>query len=708
MRLLKDHFAFLVLGVFSFSTFSQTPNEGIADVLVQSGRLEQKKFDAPASIYTIDADTIRNSGPQVNLSDALVGAPGAVALNRNNYAQDVQISIRGFGARSAFGIRGIRLITDGIPGTIPDGQGQASTVSMTSADRIEILTGPLAQLYGNSAGGVIQTFTREAGDKPVAESQFYVGSYGMARTDWQFSQRTGDVGIVADYSTFAINGYRDNSDTRRQQLNTVVTVDAKPDTRIKLIANIFDMPYAKDPLGLSNISPTYQLNTNPAQAGTNAILNGTQKTVKQEQVGAVIEHKFNTDLRFQARLYTGTRENLQFQASSTAGSSSGTWVGLARQFGGVGFQFQGKQRIGIDKSVDWVAGYEQDSSGEQRQGGVSTSGVKSASALTRNELDIATNRDSFAQANLHLISNWTFTTGVRQSSVQLSSRDDLTNGAASGLATYKATNPVLGATWHVIDTLNIYANQGKGFETPTLSETAYKTGASAPLLTFNPNLLAASSQHIELGSKFVPSNYSRIDVAWFRIKTDAEIVTAQSVAGKTAYTNAGQTLRQGFELAGRQQFNEKWKGQVSATYIRATYENYVNYLGSNYSGNTLPGVPNKEIFTSITWSEKGFQTTKAKQLPGSEVSLDWSGRSVMWANDSNAASSAASGYGIFNARFRRRFEIGPSQLEAYVGINNLTDQKTIGSVIINQSSSQYFEPGLPRNWVVGLLGKLPL
>ena len=140
MRLLKDHFAFLVLGVFSFSTFSQTPNEGIADVLVQSGRLEQKKFDAPASIYTIDADTIRNSGPQVNLSDALVGAPGVVALNRNNYAQDVQISIRGFGARSAFGIRGIRLITDGIPGTIPDGQGQASTVSMTSADRIEILT----------------------------------------------------------------------------------------------------------------------------------------------------------------------------------------------------------------------------------------------------------------------------------------------------------------------------------------------------------------------------------------------------------------------------------------------------------------------------------------------------------------------------------------------------------------------------------------
>jgi len=169
-RNVKSIFQYFVCPLFlidHINAFAQPLSNVVPDVVVQSGRLEQKRFDAPASIYTIDAETIRNSGPQVNLSDALAGAPGVVALNRNNYAQDVQISIRGFGARSAFGIRGIRLITDGIPGTIPDGQGQASTVSMTSADRIEILTGPLAQLYGNSAGGVIQTFTREAGEVHV-------------------------------------------------------------------------------------------------------------------------------------------------------------------------------------------------------------------------------------------------------------------------------------------------------------------------------------------------------------------------------------------------------------------------------------------------------------------------------------------------------------------------------------------------------------
>jgi iron complex outermembrane recepter protein len=188
--------ASLCLGVFpSAALHAQSATTALADVMVQSGRLEQKQFDAPASVFAIDADTIRSSGPQVNISDVLNRAPGVVALNRNNYAQDVQISIRGFGSRAAFGLRGIRLITDGIPASMPDGQGQASTVSMTSTDRVEVLTGPLAQLYGNASGGVIQTFTREAGATPEAQVSLYAGSFGMTRTDWQISQRSGNVGF---------------------------------------------------------------------------------------------------------------------------------------------------------------------------------------------------------------------------------------------------------------------------------------------------------------------------------------------------------------------------------------------------------------------------------------------------------------------------------------------------------------------------------
>ena len=666
-------------------------------ILVQSGRLTQRQFDAPTAIYTIDAETIRNSGPQVNLSDVLARAPGVVALNRNNYAQDVQISVRGFGARSAFGLRGFRLITDGIPATTPDGQGQASTVSLTSAEKIEVLTGPLAQLYGNSAGGVIQVFTREADLTPTAQAQIFKGSYGLERTDWQFSQRAGKVGFVADYSTFDIQGYRNNSQARREQLNSVVTADLSADTRLKLIANVFRMPFAKDPLGLT----AAQFLTNPKQAGNFALVNDSRKTVNQEQAGAVLEHKLDKDSRIQARIYGGNRENLQYQASS---ATAGSWVGLERDFHGLGLQIQGKQNLQGGKAVDWVAGFDQDYAGENRQGGSAAAGQKTGN-VNRKELNESSNRDYFAQANWRVMPDWTFVTGVRQSHVQLKSKDDyLTDGVnGSGSVSYKAANPVMGATWHVSDHLNIYLNQGKGFETPTLSESVYTKSGNAVIGLFNANLIPSRSQHLELGSKWTPSPSTRVDAAAFRIKTDNEIVTSLSVGGRTAFTNASETWREGLELSARHTFNSNWRTQLTATVMNAEYAN-----GTSLAGKSLPGIPQKQLFTSISWAENGFQNTSKKTLQGKTASLDWIARSSLWANDVNDASGAAAGYGLLNARIKQGFEWRQTNFEAYLGVDNLTDKKAVSSVIINQAGRQYFEPLLPRNWVIGISTKLNL
>jgi len=246
-------------------------------------------------------------------------------------------------------------------------------------------------------------------------------------------------------------------------------------------------------------------------------------------------------------------------------------------------------------------------------------------------------------------------------------------------------------------------NQGKGFETPTLSESAYTVNGSSPTALpnaiFNANLLASRSQHLELGTKWTPNFSSRIDAAFFRIKTSNEIVTAQSSGGTTAYTNAAETLRQGFELATRQQFNENWKGMFSTSYVRAIYENYYSpYKSTYYSGNTLPGIPNKQLFSSITWSGKGFEQGSKPKL-GTQATLEWMGRSVMWADDSNSTSSAAAGYSIFNTRVKHRFDIGPSQLEAYLGINNLTDQKQLvrsssTNLVVSTLNQAYLEIGL--------------
>ena len=679
------------------------------EVTVQSGRLAQKQWDAPSSVRVIDGEAIRNAGAQVNLSEALAQAPGVVALNRNNYAQDVQISIRGFGSRSAFGLRGIRLITDGIPATTPDGQGQASTVSLTSAERIEVLTGPLAQLYGNSAGGVIQTWTREAGEQPQLDVSATFGSYGLRRHDVQFSGRTGNVGIVADYSTFEIDGYRKNSAAERKQFNGVLITQLQDDTKLKLVANMFDMPLAQDPLGLK----LSELQPDPRRAGNNAELDRTRKSVQQNQLGAVLDHRFSDSLQMQWRLYTGTRTNLQYQARTAVAGAA--WVGLERDFHGLGAQLKGKAQDLARGPVDWVLGFDLDQSAERRQGGDAVNGEKSGD-LKRNELNKASNNDAYGQVNWHWTdaqghTPYTFTAGVRHSQIQLENRDDLplVDGNGTGSVRYSATSPVLGATWHALDTLNVYANWGKGFETPTLAEAAYTVESNAIKGIFNTNLLASRSQHSEVGLKWTLAPTTRLDASVFRIATENEIVTLKSAGGKTAYKNATRTVREGSELSLQHAWSAQWRSQLSMAWLRAVYDaDFTSGTTPVPSGKRMPGIPDQQLFASMQWADQGF-ASKANPRPlGWSASADWVARSAFWANDLNDADARVAGGGQLNLRVRHRSVWGPVRAELWAGVDNVTDNAMVGSVIVNQAAKQYFEPGLPSNWMTGIKLSVPL
>jgi len=686
------------------------------EVKVQGGRIEQRQFDTPASVQVIDEATIRSTGAQVNLSDTLGRVPGVVSLNRNNYAQDVQISIRGFGARAPFGLRGIRLITDGIPATIPDGQGQATTASLTSASRIEVLTGPLAQLYGNSSGGVIQTFTREAGATPEASTQIFAGTYGLTRTDWQVSGRAGAVGIVADYSNFGIEGYRVNSAAQRKQLNTVMTVDVKEDTKARIILNSFDMPYAKDPLGLT----IDEFNQDASKAGSGAERFLARKAVAQNQLGAVLEHKVNKDLELMARVYTGDRQNMGYQVGTLTNNvwtATGVWTGLNRNFYGTGLQAKGRSSFADGSGMDWVIGMDYDSSKELRRGGTTLNGQQTAASNdTRNELNKAMNRDFFAQLNWHFNEKWTLTTGARNSKVILSSKDNFYTSAAdngSGEVAYKATSPVLGLTFHANDDLNLYANMGNGFETPTLSEVAYdiKTVGTTTSIkeTFNTKLSASKSHHQEAGLKWKPSNSTQLDAALFHIYTDNELTTLFSSGGKTAYQNASKTNRDGLEFSFRQAINPHWRTQVAFTWMTVTYEQkfrtsptsttYVNV------GNALPSIPQRQLFANLTWTQNE-QSTKARSFtPGMELAADLVGRTKIFANDLNTA--AAPGYSMVNIRAQQKYKWGPFNTTTYFGVDNLFERKAIGSVIVNQASSQFYEPAMPLTALVGIQASLP-
>lgn len=674
--------------------------QSLAPVVVSASRAEQRSFDAPAAVMAIDSETIQNAGPQVNLSESLNRVPGLTILNRQNYAQDLQVSIRGFGARSAFGIRGIRLLVDGIPATTPDGQGQGSSISLTSTQRIEVLRGPLAQLYGNSAGGVIQAFTREAPALADVGAQLYSGSYGMLRTDWQYAGKVGDFGIVADYNTFSADGYRANSQTERKQFNGKLSFDAGSNTKVNVVFNRFDMPLALDPTGLT----AAQLAKDPTQAGTNAIARNARKIVVQNQLGTSIKHAFDADRSITARLYSGTRDNLQYQTGAAAGT--GSWVGLDRNYSGAGLQYNALSKVGT-MPVTWVVGYEYDRSKETRQGGVAARGNKTAT--TRNEDNQASNSDLFAQATVLASDQISLIGGLRYSSVNFNSSDNyLKDGNGSGSTNYRATSPVLGLTYHANDSLNLYANYGRGFESPTLAEVAYK-GAATP--AFNTSIKASKSKHFEIGAKWLPNAKSRLDLTLFQIDSTDEIVVARNTGGNSTFKNAPGTKRTGWELSGNTLLMPNLRATLAASQTSAEFsQTFVTGSNTIKAGNKIPGIPQSFVFSELLWSSKSLDSSSAKRniasKLGAQAGLELTHAGRLYANDTNTAT--ADGYNTLAVKASYGWAIGSGVLTASARVDNATNKRYVGSVIVNQAASQFYEPAPGRNWTVGLRFVLPL
>jgi len=699
----------LVLGGVIAPLALHAQTQIVEGMVISATRSAQRSFDTPAAIESVDRDTIQNAGPQVNLSETLNRVPGLTILNRQNYAQDLQLSIRGFGARSAFGIRGIRILIDGIPATTPDGQGQGSSISLPSTERIEVLRGPLALMYGNSSGGVIQAFTREAPEQPEFDAQYYAGSFGMHRNDLQFASRIGEglgaVGLVADYSTFDTNGYRDNSKTERKQFNGKLNFGPDEKTRVNLVFNQFDMPLAQDPLGLT----ATQLAANPQQAGNNAISRNIRKTVLQNQVGSSLTHALDADRSVTARFYFGTRDNLQYQVGIAPATPNGAWVGLNRDYYGLGLQYNAKTQI-ADTPVRWVTGYEFDRSREKRQGGAAALGEKTTT--TRNEVNQAENSDLFVQATALVSEKISLIGGLRYSTVRLVSDDGfLSDGNGSGNTSFNAASPVLGVTYHASDAVNLYANYGKGFETPTLAEMAYN-GAGTP--AFNTALNASNSQHYELGAKWAPSARSRLDFTLFQINSTDEIVVASSSGGNSTFKNAPGTSRSGWELAGRTLLGPQWSATLSASMIDAQFsQTFTSASGATpvtvAAGNKIPGIPQSFLFAELLWSRQAQEAVKrTRSLSGlgtrAGVELVSAGR--LYANDTNTAT--ADGYTTLNLKASHGWALGKGNLTAYGRIDNVTDQRYVGSVIVNQASSQFYEPAPGINWTLGLRLMVPL
>ena len=310
----------------------EPPAAKLDPIVVTATRSAERAFDLPLAIDTVDKDQIQNGQLEVNLSESLARIPGMSIKNRWNYAQDLQISVRGFGARANFGVRGVRLYQDYIPATMPDGQGQTGSFSLASAQRIEVLRGPFSSLYGNASGGVISVFTEDGPAAPLAGAQVIGGSYGTWNAIAKAEGQSGAVNYVLAGNYFTIDGYRDHSKASRELGNVKLKVAASPDTTITVIANALTQPDAQDPLGLTRA----QWAANPRQADPAATLFDTRKAVDQKQAGATVEQRISADADVRVTGYVGSRQVRQFLALTGVGAtSSGGVTDLDGGFGGV-------------------------------------------------------------------------------------------------------------------------------------------------------------------------------------------------------------------------------------------------------------------------------------------------------------------------------------------------------------------------------------
>jgi iron complex outermembrane receptor protein len=686
-------------------------------VITASGA-QRRIFDTPYAVGTVDADELRAAGPMVNLSEAIGRVPGLVASNRHNYAQDLQINSRGFGARASFGVRGVRLVADGIPASGPDGQGQVSHFDLAGAQRIEVLRGPFSALYGSSSGGVISLVSAAPTERRLGVDGD-VGSGGMLQSRYALElPLPGGYSVRAQLGALRTEGVRPQSSAERLLASARLGWDGPAD-RVVVTINALDQP-ALDPLGLTRA----QFEQNPRQTVTLALPQdapgqadrfNTRKDTRQEQAGLHWRHRFVGEGALReslVTLYGGQRAVTQWQAIPVATQFNAANPALTERHPGGVIDFE-RLYAGLDARLVWrwtlpgeralqlVAGAALDRSDEDRRGYENFIGTGATQLLgvtgrlRRDERNVAQTRDAYAQAELELAPAWTGTLGVRTGRLSFDSADRYIlggNADDSGALAYRWTTPVAALQWRAAPSLNFYVSAAQGFESPTFSELAYRPDG---LPGFNLGLRPQKSRQAEFGAKWRdPGRGVSAELAIFDARTEDEIAVATNRGGRTTFRNVGRTQRSGSELSLAWQIAPAWRAQLAASWLDAHYVDGFTVCRvvpcttpdlPVASGNRIAGTLARTGFAELAWRPRAYD----------ELALELRGQSRLPVNDVN--SDFAAGFGLVSLRARTRIELESGWLELLARVENLANRSVAASVIVNEGNARFFEPAPGRS-----------
>ena len=682
---------------------------------VEATRTDTTYLQTPASVFRIDAPQA-DSSSQVNLTEVVKGIPSLQIRNRENYAQDLQLSMRGFGARSTFGVRGIRLYVDGIPATMPDGQGQTSNIDLSSLDHVEVLTGPFSSLYGNSSGGTILTSTKEGQGKDSIELSYSGGSHNKSRAGLVLqggAKGANEPSYIISSSYFDTDGYREHSGADKILNNAKLSWNLDDGSKINWVTNYVKIN-ADDPQGLTHA----QWNANPKQVNDADNTYKVRKDIEQTQTGMTWSKPINDKNELYAMAYLGNRQVTQYQSipkgdvtlkdgkpiytGQANPNHAGGVIDFDRNYYGADFRWTGKEllpntTVSVGVALDAM---DEDRKGYENFNANGIYGVKGK--LRRDEDNTLWNIDPYLQASWQFLPKWRLDTGVRYSNVHYKSKDHFTsgpdqygtvNGDDSGKTDYDKVLPSLALSWQILPELMAYMGYAKGFETPTFTEMAYPADTSKS--GFNFDLKPSTSDTYEAGLKS-QNSLGDFTLAVFQTKTKNDIVSAGSSNGRSTFRNADKTLREGVEFAWNKKLWRDLTATASYAYLDATFDADISASGSSKqipSGNAIPGIAQNQAFVSLAWQPSH----------GLYGGVDVQYMDKVYVNDTN--SDAAPSYSVTSANIGYAWDLGDWKVKSFARVDNLFDKNYVGSVIVNDSTQpvgRYFEPADGRNWSAGL------
>jgi len=639
--------------------------------------------EVSAAVSILDGEDIKRGKALISLVELLEQVPGLFVQSAGNAAQDARVALRGFGARSSFGIRGVAIIVDGIPQTLPDGQSQVDSIDLDAIERIEILRGPASALYGNAAGGVIRITTRRPESAGSASASQTIGSYGLVDSRAALSGGGDEFGFRISAGRFDLDGFRRHSAATQYRAGASLIWTPSDRTRMTATAGYFEAPDEQDPGAL-----TAELaRTSPREARQANVDFNAGESLDQWRFGAGLEHEFGAGANQRVRLsgfgfVRDFKNRLPFEG--------GGQVAFERAFTGLDGQYE------ID--ADWgglaqrlTAGVDYRRQNDDRFRFDNLMGNRGDLVLDQNERVEALG--FYAQQRIRLAPAWTLRIGIRFDEVRLDVSDRLLDdGDDSGRRTWRETSPGAGLVWSANPGLSVYANVGSAFQTPTTTELANPDDPGAGG-GFNRMLAPQTARSYEIGLRGAVGAGIRYEASVFSARIDDAIISFEvpefSGSGRDFFRNAGRSTRRGLELAASARLSPQWRVRGGYAWSNFEFDRFVTPDG-DFSGNRLPGVPRHYGFGALDWSgSDGFY-----------AGLDLRAASQVIADNANTQASPE--YLVVDVHAGRNFRAGKMDLDISAGVGNLFDERYIDNVRVNAFGGRYFEPAPGTTIHIGL------